>query len=69
MILHGFYVQLLLINLVLVLIGKFDQKSNFQPWLETEHALKESNRAQTGRKRGFQELGVVLNRKYTITSN
>jgi len=28
-ILHYFYVQLLLINLILILIVKFDQKSNF----------------------------------------
>jgi len=32
---HSFYIQLLPINFVLVLIGKFDQKLNFNPdWPE-----------------------------------
>jgi len=33
MVLHSFYVQLLLLTLFSVLIGKFDQESNFQPRL------------------------------------
>jgi len=49
------------INLFLILIGKFDQKSTFIPDSpELGHMVP--NRALTGRKRGSQEQGVVLHR-------
>jgi len=32
-VLHSFFLQIIHINLILALIGKFDQKSNFQPRL------------------------------------
>jgi len=58
--LHSFYVQLLLINLFPVLIGKFDWQSNFQP----RFAGTRPYNAQTGGKHDFQEMTVVLHSFY-----
>jgi len=52
-VLHSFYVQLLLLNLVSFLIGKFDQKSNTHPRLAW-------TRPYMRRIRPKQEENVVL---------
>jgi len=52
-VLHSFYIQLLLIKLV--------SSINWNVWPKV---LLELNWAQTGRKCGFQEAGVVLHTSY-----
>ena len=47
-VLHSFYVNYYWLNLFLVLIRKFDQKSNFQPWLAWTGAYN----SRIGNKRG-----------------
>jgi len=53
-VLHSFYVQLLLINFVLVLIGKFDQKSNFHPRLDWTRLYKSRKGPKHGEKVVFK---------------
>jgi len=50
------------LTLFLVLIGKFDQKSNFQS--DWSSALLEPSIAKMGRKRDSQEPRVVLDYFY-----
>jgi len=55
-VLRSFYEQILLINLFLVLIGKFDQNPYFQPQLAKTRPYKSWIGPKEGEKVVFKEL-------------